>query len=80
MSVDITLNIPAFNDLRNSQEVMAAINTLASRIADAAGDGFVADPATPGTTRAHARVYPDTIPAKLAAETNHALQRGVGGA
>ena len=60
---EIKLNIPGLRQLRNEQGVMAELQKQANRIAQKAGEGFVADTVTRGTTRARCRVHADTAEA-----------------
>jgi hypothetical protein len=56
-NVQIKLNIPGLRELRNDNGVMAELQKQANRIAQRAGEGFEADTATKGSTRARCRVH-----------------------
>lgn len=57
--VTIRLNIPGLRQLRNEPGVMAELQKQADNIANRAGEGFIADKATKGSTRARCRVHAD---------------------
>lgn len=61
--VTIKLNIPGLRQLRNDPGVMAELQKQANSIAQRAGEGFVADKVTKGSTRARCRVHADTAEA-----------------
>ena len=57
--VTIKLSIPGLRQLRNEPGVMAELQKQANNIANRAGEGFVADEVTKGSTRARCRVHAD---------------------
>lgn len=61
--VEIKLSIPGLRQLRNEPGVMAELQKQAGMIANRAGEGFVADKVTKGTTRARCRVHADSAEA-----------------
>lgn len=58
-STKIVLNIPGLRELRNDPGVCAELKKQADAVAQRAGDGFVAEQATRGSTRARCKVHPD---------------------
>lgn len=67
--------------LRNSPEIRAELDRRASKIADAAGDGFTRRQAQPGTKgrmrRARASVGANTIAARRRQSEENVLQRAI---
>ena len=61
--VTIKLNISGLRELRNDPGVMAELQKQGNAIAQRAGEGFVADKATTGRTRARCRVHTDSAEA-----------------
>lgn len=53
------LNIAGFRQLRRSPAVQAHLLELGKKVADAAGEGYVAE-ASPGKNRARVTVHPNT--------------------
>ena len=61
--VEIKLNISGLRQLRNDPGVMAELQKQANNIVQRAGEGFIADKVTKGSTRARCRVHADSAEA-----------------
>ncbi|MCQ9367340.1 hypothetical protein NQ036_03645 [Brevibacterium sp. 91QC2O2] len=77
----IKLNTKAFAQLRNSAEVMADLNRRARKISNAAGEGFEAHDAQPGTKgrnpRARASVGTDSLKGRRRQAQDNVLQKAL---
>lgn len=77
----IKLNNKGFAELRNSKEVRAELDRIANRVANAAGDGFEARPASPGTksnrSRARASVGTTNYASRRRQSRDGVLQRAL---
>lgn len=74
----IKLSFAGFNELRKRSEVEKIVTDEAEKIADRAGEGFVASTHHKGT-RVVARVYPTTVKAMISESKHGALSKAVGG-
>lgn len=86
--VRIEINVPGFNEFRNSPEVTAAVTAKAQEVANAAnagvtqrtedGDPFVVE-VEHHATRVQAAVVSATFDGRLAEATDRVLSRAAGG-
>ena len=77
MAVRIVFHNAGFVELLNCPEVLADLDRRARAIAEAAGDGMTATPAERGRRRAHASVWTETFPARIAEAQDRALTRAI---
>lgn len=76
-SVKIELHNAGFNQLRSSPGVMADLNSRASRIQAAAGDGMGMKPATSSGKRGRASVFTESYRARYKESHDKALTRAI---
>lgn len=77
--VKFKLNLAGLNDLMKSGEMQAVLNSAASQIASAAGDGYEVESAHPISFVAIAAVHAETYEAKRQNSENNTLLKAAGG-
>ena len=76
--VKFKLDLGGLNDLMKSGEMQTILNTAASAVAAAAGEGYEAIPAKPINFIAVAKVRPVTFKARLDNNRNKTLEKAAG--
>lgn len=82
-NIKIELSIPGLRELRNEAGVKAELQKYGQQIADRAnamleeGEGFVAENAEKGSTRAHVNVVCDSVHAYYSNLKNNTLLRAM---
>lgn len=73
----VVLSGEGFRQLLQSPEVLADLQARADRIAEAAGDGFVAEQARVGAVRGRVQVYSSTREAMMAEASDASLTQAI---